>query len=86
MSKGKEYTVVILNDDDTTYSHVVLVLHKIFTLSLEQAVKITLEADILGHADVGQFTAEEANRLVGTAMLANARMDMNLQFKIEENE
>jgi len=86
MSRKKEYTVVLLNDDDTTYNYVVIVLHKIFKLPLEQAVEITLEADILGHANVGEFSAEEANRLVGVTMLANVKMGMNLRFRIEKND
>jgi ATP-dependent Clp protease adaptor protein ClpS len=60
--KEKLYHVIILNDEEHTYEYVVEMLQSVFTLSYQQALARTIEADTTGSSVIVTCSLKEAEQ------------------------
>lgn len=79
----KPYRVIIENDDVTPMDFVVLVLHHIFGLDVEQAISVMLQAHHEGRAHVATLPFEEAQQRVYEAHSAAREAGYPLRFYLE---
>ena len=82
--KPSLYRVLILNDDYTPMEFVVLVLQKLFSMSIEDATRVMLQVHQQGVAVCGVFTYEVAETKV-TQVIDFARENQHpLQCTLEK--
>ncbi len=82
--KPSNYKVLMLNDDYTPMEFVVLVLQKLFSMSIEDATKVMLQVHQQGLAVCGVFTYEVAETKV-TQVIDFARENQHpLQATLEK--
>ncbi|WP_409049763.1 ATP-dependent Clp protease adapter ClpS [Sphingomonas sp.] len=82
--KPSNYKVLMLNDDYTPMEFVVLVLQKLFSMSIEDATRVMLQVHQQGVAVCGVFTYEVAETKV-TQVIDFARENQHpLQATLEK--
>ena len=82
--KPSNYKVLMLNDDYTPMEFVVLVLQKLFSMSIEDATRVMLQVHQQGIAVCGVFTYEVAETKV-TQVIDFARENQHpLQCTLEK--
>ncbi len=82
--KPSNYKVLLLNDDYTPMEFVVLVLQKLFSMSIEDATRVMLQVHQQGLAICGIFTYEVAETKV-TQVIDFARENQHpLQATLEK--
>ena len=82
--KPSNYKVLLLNDDYTPMEFVVLVLQKLFSMSIEDATRVMLQVHQQGLAICGIFTYEVAETKV-TQVIDFARENQHpLQCTLEK--
>ena len=82
--KPSNYKVLMLNDDYTPMEFVVLVLQKLFSMSIEDATRVMLQVHQQGLAVCGVFTYEVAETKV-TQVIDFARENQHpLQATLEK--
>jgi ATP-dependent Clp protease adaptor protein ClpS len=79
----KPYRVMIENDEVTPMDFVVVVLHKIFQLSADDAVYVMLQAHYFGQAHVTTLPYEEARQRVYDAHSLARAQGYPLSFFLE---
>jgi ATP-dependent Clp protease adaptor protein ClpS len=82
----KPYRVMIENDEVTPMDFVVVVLHKIFQLSAEDAVFVMLQAHYFGKAHVTTLPYEEARQRVYDAHSLARAQGYPLSFFLEAED
>ena len=80
------YKVILLNDDYTPRTFVVVVLKKIFRMGEDQAYKVMMSAHRLGAAVVAVYTRDVAETKAGEANDLSREAGYPLAFSTERDE
>jgi ATP-dependent Clp protease adaptor protein ClpS len=79
----KEYNVIVLNDDFTTFEFVIMIMMTVFRKTQQQAEDIASTTHIHQKAKVGTFTLDIARSKVAKATEMARAENFPLTFEIE---
>ena len=85
IKKPSNYKVLMLNDDYTPMEFVVLVLHRFFSMGIEDATRVMLQVHQQGVAVCGVFTYEVAETKVTQVMDFARQHQHPLQCTLEKD-
>ena len=86
LQRPKMYRVLVHNDDYTTRDFVVVVLHNVFHLSEQDAIRIMLHVHNNGVGVAGVFTREVAETKIQTVEQLAREHEFPLRLTMEPEE
>ena len=84
IDEPRQYRVILLNDDYTTFDFVVKVLVNIFRKTVEEAVRITSDVHHKGHGVCGIYSKQIAETKVALVEEASQKAGYPLRCTMEE--